>query len=292
MLYKKLSKKEIKLKSKPWISIEIQSLMKKRDKLLTKFLKHKMKNSLLAAKYNGYKIIRNNITKMKWDNKMDYYKRFFDSNKNKMSTIWKGIRSIVSINNTSKKDIKILDKNGKKITEPQKIVNLFNNHYSNVGPNIDKKLPKRNLQVEKSFCLKPVVKQEIFDLILAFDNKKSLSPNSIPIYILKISNHLFSDLLTEMVNLSFKTGIFPALCKLSKIIPIFKKDPMFCVNYRPISLLPIYSKIFEKLIYTRMYSFLTCNNLNDKQFGFRAKHSVNHALISITELIKITTRTW
>ena len=62
---------------------------------------------------------------------------------------------------------------------------------------------------------------------------------------------------------------------------------MFCVNYRPISLLPIYSKIFGKLIYTRMYSFLTCNNLvYDKQFGFRAKHSVNHALISITELIK------
>ena len=90
------------------------------------------------------------------------------------------------------------------------------------------------------------------------------------------------------MNLSFKTGIFPDLCKLSKIIPIFKKDdPMFCVNYRPISLLPIYSKIFEKLIYTRMYSFLNCNNLvYDKQFGFIAKHSVNHALISTTELIK------
>ena len=58
---------------------------------------------------------------MKQDSKMDYYKKFFDSYKNKMSTIWKGIRSIVNINNTSKKDIKILDKNGKKITNPQKI---------------------------------------------------------------------------------------------------------------------------------------------------------------------------
>ena len=134
-----------------------------------------------------------------------------------------------------------------------------------------KKLPKslkkfydylRNLQVEKSFFLKPVVKQEIIDIILAFDNKTSLGPNSIPIYILEISNNLFSDLLTEIVNLSFKTGIFPDLCKLSKIISIFKKDdPMFCVNYRPISLLPIYSKIFEKLIYRWMYSFLNCNNL-------------------------------
>ena len=79
---------------------------------------------------------------MERDSKMDYYKRFFDSNKNKMSTMWKGIRSIVNINNTSKKDIKILNKNGKKMTDSQKIVNLFNQHYANVGPNIDKKTPQ------------------------------------------------------------------------------------------------------------------------------------------------------
>ena len=55
---------------------------------------------------------------------------------------------------------------------------------------------------------------------------------------------------------------------------------MLCINYRPISLISIYSKIFEKLIYSRMYYFLNKNNLiYEKQFGFRAKHSVNHALI-------------
>ena len=74
--YKKLSKKEIKLKSKPWISIKIQSL-KKRDKLLTKFSKHKKNSQLATNIYNEYKIIRNNITKMKRDSKMDYYKKFF-----------------------------------------------------------------------------------------------------------------------------------------------------------------------------------------------------------------------
>ena len=58
-----------------------------------------------------------------------------------MLNVWKGIRSIVNLNNTSKKDIKLLNKNDKKVTDPQEIVNLFNEHYVNVGPNIEKKLP-------------------------------------------------------------------------------------------------------------------------------------------------------
>ena len=68
--YKKLSKKELKLKSKPWLIIEIQSLMKKRDKLLHKYIP---KNSQLAINlYNEYKVIRNKVTKMKRDSKIDY----------------------------------------------------------------------------------------------------------------------------------------------------------------------------------------------------------------------------
>ena len=85
----------------------------------------------------------------------------------------------------------------------------------------------------------------------------------VSLYILKICNTLFSEKLADIINLVFKTGIFPDLCKLAKIIPIFKKDdPLLCVNYRPISLLPIFSKIFEKLIHKRMYSFLDVNKLN------------------------------
>ena len=60
-----------------------------------------------------------------------------------MSNIWNGIRAIVNLNNTAKNDIKILNKNGKKVTDPQKIVNLFNEHYANVGPNIEKKVTEK-----------------------------------------------------------------------------------------------------------------------------------------------------
>ena len=110
----------------------------------------------------------------------------------------------------------------------------------------------------------------------------------VSLYILKICNTLFSEKLADIVNLVFKTGIFPDLCKLAKTIPIFKKDdPLLCVNYRPISLLPIFSKILERLIHKRMYSFLDVNKLiYNKQFGFRSNHSTSHALINTTEVIK------
>ena len=165
------------------------------------------------------------------------------------------------------------------------------------GSTVENKIPHSNISyshylkhvcINKSFYLRPATADEIHDIIKSMDLNKSLGPNSIPIYIMKLCNAFFSNCLLKIVNLSFVTGIFPDLCKIAKVVPIFKKDdPLKCNNYRPISLLPIFSKIFEKLIYSRMYSFLEKNNLlQDKQFGFRSKHSTTHALISLTESIK------
>ena len=160
-----------------------------------------------------------------------------------------------------------------------------------------KKIPKskipytdylKTICINNSFYLTPALADEILDIINSLDLNKSLGPNSIPIYILKISKDFFSNNLAKIINLSFKTGIIPDLCKIAKVVPIFKKeDPLLCKNYRPISLLPIFSKIFVKIIYTRMYKFLDKNHLlYDKQFGFRNKHSTSHALINLTESIK------
>ena len=105
---------------------------------------------------------------------------------------------------------------------------------------------------------------------------------------MRLCNAFFSNCLLKIVNLSFVIRICRDLCKIAKVVPIFKKDdPLKCNNYRPISILPIFSNIFEKLFYSRMYSFLEKNYiLQDKQFGFRSKHSTTHAIISLTESIK------
>ena len=78
------------------------------------------------------------------------------------------------------------------------------------------------------------------------------------------------------------------MLKFAKITPLHKKESKLDFhNYRPISLLSIYSKIFEKLIYSRVYAYLVKYNLiSAKQFGFRSNHSCNHAIISLTEHVK------
>ena len=294
--FKKITKKVFKLKSKPWITKEILAKIHERDKLLHKFTKEKdplVKHTI----YNEYKLLRNSLTRMKRDSKSNYYKNYFETHKFKASSIWKGIRSLVKISSTSKRDIRIMDENGSYVSDPTKISNLFNKFYVNIGPSIDSNIPQpnhsyreylRNIKINKNFFLFPTSPAEVFNIIISLDMNKSLGPNSVPVYILKSFNNFFSDKLSKIINISFITGVFPDLCKLAKVIPIFKKDnQLLCKNYRPISLLPIFSKIFEKVIYTRMYAYLNDNDLiYNRQFGFRSKHSTGHALISSIESIK------
>ena len=294
--YKTLSRKEYKLKSKPWITKEIQFLMWERDKKFHQYCKEKdeLKRQLI---YNKFKIMRNNLTTVKRNSKIEHYKNYFALNSKKSAAIWKGIRSLVKIKQTSQRDILILDNKGSLITDPKLIAEHFNKYFVNVGPTIDNKIPlsKRNFTdylqnftINHSFFLTPVIQKDVQEIISSLDLNKSLGPNSLPIYIMKICSDFFSHYLSKIINISFTTGVFPHLCKTAKVIPIFKKDdPLIVKNYRPISLLSVFSKIFEKAIYSRMYHYLESNDLIFKrQFGFRAKHSTNHALSSMTEDIK------
>ena len=93
--------------------------------------------------------------------------------------------------------------------------------------------------------------------------------------------------MTTTVNQSLTTGIFPDNLKLAKVIPLFKKgDPTSINNYRPISLLPALSNIFEHVIYNQINNYFTLNNLYyEGQYGFRSKHSTELAALDIIDTI-------
>ena len=103
---RKLSKKELRLKGKPWITMEIQQEIYKRNKIWKKYSKRKKCSSDYIHLFKEYKTIRNKITNI-----------YFENNRNKWNNIWKGIRSIVNINTKSRKDIQIINNKGSRLTD-------------------------------------------------------------------------------------------------------------------------------------------------------------------------------
>ena len=282
---------------KPWITKEILEKCYRRDSLL-KNISVENDNGKLTILQNDCKKLWNEITKDKRESKKVYFTVYFERNKNKSAIVWKGIKSLVNIKSTKSSNIKLLDENKNIVSDSQKITNMFNEHFSSIGTKIKRKIPyqtgnfkdylnrrdgKGNFFINtsnNSLFLSPTVLMEVEKIIDGLDMKKATGPNSIPNIILKSFKLFFSAWLSRLVNLCFEVGVFPDILKTAKITPLHKKDSKLdVINYRPISLLSVFSKIYEKVIYIRIYSYLTKNNLiYSKQFGFRSNYSTNHAL--------------
>ena len=97
----------------------------------------------------------------------------------------------------------------------------------------------------------------------------------------------FAETFSSVLNISMTEGVFPNQLKFAKVCPIHKSGSKTdTANYRPISLLPVFSKIFEKAIHRRLTEFLDTNNsLYNYQFGFRKQHSCEHALLAAQKSI-------
>ena len=130
---------------------------------------------------------------------------------------------------------------------------------------------------ENTIFLTECTESEVSEIISQLKNGKS---SDFPIRVIKKLSTVLTPILTAHFNTLMATGKFPNILKTGKITPIHKKDDEELLeNYRPISTLPIFGKIFEKVIYSRLYGFLAANKLLHKtQFGFRKGHSTAHAL--------------
>ena len=92
----------------------------------------------------------------------------------------------------------------------------------------------------------------------------------------------------DLINNCINKGLFPSILKIAKVIPIHKSGEKDLVsNYRPISILPHFSKIFEKILKENIVNFLNKHNvLSESQFGFQQKKSINEALIELENYLK------
>ena len=292
---KKVNKKQLKLEAKPWITPGIIKSIKRRDKLLRKYISAKdpiRKDQL----HTDYKNLRNEVVAIIRRSKTLHYQKYFTENAGNIKKTWSGIKNIINIRSTatSMPAAMMIDK--KVTSNPTDIAEGFNSYFSSIA---EKLLPKTHpgskhfsayLQnpLQSNFTFRPTDTVEVMSIIDSLGSESS-GPFSIPTGIFQFLKANLCHPLTAIINMSFVTGIYPDQLKIAKVIPVFKKgDKLLVSNYRPISLLSNINKIYEKLVYKRLYSFLNIHNcIYELQFGFRAGHSTNHALFSLTEKIRV-----
>ena len=241
-----------------------------------------------------FKVYRNHVVTLSRICKGNYCNKYFEDNRKNARKLWSEIRSIINVKN-KKIQNNSLTIDSKTVTSSSTRANHFNKLFTSLADKLLQKIPKTgkrfkyflNFHNENSFFISPTDPEEAQDLIMLMELDKAVGPSSIPTRILKYFKKQLSIPLSQLINLSFNKGIFRISLKLAKVIRIHKKgDNKDSNNYRPISLLSNLSKMFEKLIHKRLYSFLHQDDcLFTYQFGFRNHHSMNHALISIIEKI-------
>jgi len=141
--------------------------------------------------------------------------------------------------------------------------------------------------IPNSFFCEPIEPNEVINCLTQLLNKKSSSSDLFNGKIINLIAPVIAEPISRIYNISVNSGVFPDSLKLAKVIPIFKKgDQKVMSNYRPISLLSNFGKLFEKLIAKRLLNFLNkFHVLSNNQFGFRKHHSTISALINIIDNI-------
>lgn len=277
--------------SKPWFNSGLKNACAKKNLLYKRFLTCKTKRS-----EDIYKRYKNKLTNILRQSEKDYYNKVLSYHKNDIKATWKVLNKLINSKCSNSGLPNSFTHNDKVISDKKEIANGFNNFFVNVGPSLAGKItPPESGNVNdylkgeyiNSMFLKEVNECELIQVVKKFKPKKSTDYMDISMYLVKEIIYSIAQPLTLICNKSFEQGIFPDDFKVARVVPIFKSgNKELFTNYRPVSLLPQFSKILEKMFSGRLDSYLDKHNvLADNQYGFRSKRSTSHALLELIEKI-------
>ena len=281
-------RKKVRRDSQPnWINDKIRSAIQTRDF-------HKKKNN-----FTEYKSWRNKVVQLIKCAKKKFYIEAIETNKKHPKILWKHLKCASSKNTQEAAPVIQIGDDLK--TGPSEVANVLNDYFASISSEyipvrqtrldtksvskisnfIDSKIGDKN----RYFAIPPITTDFVLQQLKHMPSTKATGLDDISINVLKLAAPEIVSSITYICNLSLKTATFPAKWKEAKVTPLHKGGSRHnCSNYRPISVLPILSKILEKHVFTHMYAFLQKHNLlTDSQFGFRKQNSCQTALLALTE---------
>lgn len=277
--------KTTKKARKPWIDASLLKRIKERDNLFSTFIKTKQIDYL-----RHFKQFRN---KLGFDIKrarIQYYEHRFAAVMNDQKAVWNTMNDLLFSSN--KKTITELTIEGKSCSGTL-LADMFNNHFLKSGACENSAStdtgcePYITKNVTKSIFLAPTDESEVHSFIMNLPNNSAAGVDGIKAEPLKAVSQYISLPLSHICNLILSTGVFPDKLKIARVSIIHKGgNENDLNNYRPISVLPIFSKVIERVLYVRITNFCSQENIITKQqYGFQKKKSTEQALLSIKDKI-------
>ena len=289
----------VKQRTKPWMSSEILNLIRQRDKYLQKFRRSKDQSDYKLFVYH-----RNQVKYKKEKAKSQYCVHAVNENQNRPKKLWQILKEIgaSSKGKTSPKSISLNIEN-ELCFDKQKVAEYFNDYFTYIASSLVEKLPPcsgrfgdahvidfyQNLNVsDNMFGLVSVTVDQVSSILNSISACKATGLDELPARFIKDGSSVIAKPLTHIVNLSITTGNIPDDLKAARVVPLYKKKGKTNVeNYRPISVLSIISKVFEKVVFNQLNNFLTEHKLlYTFQSGFRSSYSTDTCLIHLTDYIK------
>lgn len=286
--------RRIKGKACPWMTPEIKGLMAERDRSFRKSRKTKKE-----ADISMYKNLRNRVNILVRKAISIYNKNLLTENKNDPSKFWSVIKSIYDVKGKSEIVDRTFTVDGVETSDKRSIANGFGTYFSKiVGLLKNISFPLVNLtwtyrtrpprRTNATFKFKYVSKVEVESYLKSIKRNKATGLDDLPAGFLKDTAKIISSPLSHLINMSLESGLVPTPWKAAKVNPVFKSGSKNDFgNYRPISILPIVSKIIEKAVHKQLTAFLEENKLLSKnQFGFRSKRSTELATTLLLDDIR------
>jgi len=182
--------------------------------------------------------------------------------------------------------------NNRIVNDDQELAQVFKTHFETCATKLTEGLPEGSdtssiIAKGREWYFQHTTEIELVKIIKTMAIKNSSGPDLLSNRMLKREMYAFSKLLKPLINESISQGIFPEVLKEANVIPVYKKGPKNNLdNYRPISLLPVLSKVYEKVLNSQITKIIDNGFIDENQFGFRQGHSTEDAVIKFVDKIE------
>ena len=294
-----IMEKRIKGRECLWLSYDIKMKMKDRDYHLKR-----AQRTGKEANWITHRHLRNTVTRMIRKNKASHTRILFQESINNPKDFWRQLKKCFPVKDLKSRPAKTFKVNNELTDNKKEIAKEFCKFFTAVGKNLQSgvlnlsdivwkahdysQLKQKINPSRHRFEFTPTSPREVLAIIKNMKRKTSEGYDEIPTSLVIDGREELASPLSHLINRCLAHSVFPAAEKCTKITPAHKSgDKAQMDNYRPISVLPAISKIFERIVHNQLYTYLENNNLlSDSQFGFRRKSSTENAVTYFSDFIR------